>query len=350
MIGALRDDGALAKELVRVAFRQAERVTELRFDTLHLLAVLADKHQKLDEAERFYRQSLRSSGPGTEALVYGGLLRVLWKEHKYEDVVQVCREALQKVQGASPVFLHGEMARAQARLGKTDEALQSAERALQVAGDADKLILNRLRVSILIQAERFDEAEKDCRELLKQFRGPGDSNDIHYLLSNVYSASRQMAKAEQELENILKTDPNNATVNNDLGYIWADQNKNLDKAEEMVRLAIELDRRQRKLSRDPAADEQQDNAAYIDSLGWVYFRQGKLEDACRELERSSALPDGADDPTVWDHLGDVYFRLQRAADARSAWEKSARLFEKENRRRMDERHKEVLRKLKEVGK
>src|SRR5205085_5943286 len=132
----------------------------------------------------------------------------------------------------------------------------------------------------------------------------------------------------------------------DLGYIWADQSKNLDKAEEMIRLAIELDRRQRKLGRNPSADEGQDNAAYIDSLGWVLFRRGQLQEACRQLELASALPDGAEDPTVWDHLGDVYFRLERLGQARSAWEKAIHLFERENQRKMEERHREVRRKLK----
>ena len=118
----------------------------------------------------------------------------------------------------------------------------------------------------------------------------------------------------------------------------------IDISEEMVRQAIELDRRQRKLTRD--ANPGQDNAAYIDSLGWVFFRQGKLEEACRQLELASSLPDGVDDPTVWDHLGDVYFRLERRDRARAAWEKAVSLFEKENRRKMDERHEEALRKLK----
>ena len=68
----------------------------------------------------------------------------------------------------------------------------------------------------------------------------------------------------------------NATVNNDLGYIWADQNKNLAEAEARIRKAIELDRRSKKpgpfgagFGANPA-----DNAAYVDSLGWVLYRKG----------------------------------------------------------------------------
>ncbi len=114
----------------------------------------------------------------------------------------------------------------------------------------------------------------------------------------------------------------------------------------MIRRALAADRQQRKLSRNPSADPDQDNAAYVDSLGWVLFRRGQLEEARVQLELASSLPEGIEDPTVWDHLGDIYFRLQRTEQARSAWEKSAHLFEKENRRKMDERYREVRRKLK----
>jgi len=246
----------------------------------------------------------------------------------------------------NPVLFHSELAMAQARLGKFDAALQAAARALNFATDNDKLKVRSLRVRILAQAEKYDEAENECQAMLKEYSGPGDVVEIRYHLSNVYSASRQMAKAEQQLEILLKSDPANATINNDLGYIWADQNKNLDKAEEMIRHAIESDRRRRQLSRHASADGDQDNAAYLDSLGWVLFRRGQLDEACRQLELASSLPEGADDPTVWDHLGDVYFRQQRYDQAKSVWEKSAHLFETEKRRKMDERYKEIRRKLK----
>jgi tetratricopeptide (TPR) repeat protein len=346
MIAAVRDDGALAKELVRAAYGEVDRVPSLQFDTVQILAALADKNQQLVEAETFFRKGLKDAGPSKEALVYGGLLRVLWKEQKYDDVVQVCRQGLKNAH--NPVLFHTEIALAQARLGKFDAALQATTRALQFAGENDKLKVRSLRVRVLAQADKYAEAEKECQAMLNDYTGPGDVVEIRYLLSNVFSASRQLAKAEQQLEIILKADPTNATVNNDLGYIWADQNKSLDKAEEMIRHAIELDRRQRQLSRHASAEGDQDNAAFIDSLGWVLFRRGQLDEACRQLQRASSLPDGADDPTVWDHLGDVYFRLQRVAEAKTSWERSAYLFETEKRRKMDERYQEVRRKLKAV--
>ena len=81
------------------------------------------------------------------------------------------------------------------------------------------------------------------------------------------------------------------------------------------------------MSPSPSVDSEHDNAAYIDSLGWVLFRRGKLDEARVQLELATTLAEGIGDPTVWDHLGDVYFRLQRTVDARSAWEKSAHTYD-----------------------
>src|SRR5262249_9747099 len=144
-------------------------------------------------------------------------------------------------------------------------------------------------------------------------------------------------------------DPDNPTVNNDLGYTWADRNKNLDQAEAMVRKALEMDRR-RKVGDERAqgADgEDGDRAAYVDSLGWVLYRKGDLAGARRELERASKAPDG-DDPTIWDHLGDVYQRLGMAGQARQAWQTAAHYYERERRGRMERRYQEVRRKLQQL--
>jgi Flp pilus assembly protein TadD len=180
--------------------------------------------------------------------------------------------------------------------------------------------------------------------MFKDYSQPGEVRDIHYALSNVYSSARQFDKAEEQLRAILQVDPADATANNDLGYIMADQGKNLDESEQLVRKAIELDRAEKKAGTDVHVEGVDDNAAYLDSLGWVLFRKGKLADAREWLEKAVALP-GGEDAVVWDHLGDVCFRLEDNAKARAAWQKSLELYSKEKRRRSDDRSKEVKHKL-----
>ncbi len=348
MIAALRDDGELAKDLVAAGLKQADVDENLRFETLHLLAILADKHRKTEEAEKFYRKALAEASPASEALVYSGLFRTLWKAHKYSDVLLLARDGLKRSRATNRLLFFNEQAKALARLQRFDEALRAAGEGAELAGDNDKLAFRHLRVRILVQAEKHEEAEADCQTLLRESNSPGEAIEVRYLLSNVYSAQRKMAQAEEQLEIILKADPNNATVNNDLGYIWADQSKHLERSEEMIRKAIDLDRYNRKLRGVSGTEVDLDNAAYVDSLGWVLFRRGKIDEARIELEKAVALPDG-DEPVLWDHLGDVYYRLRQFDRARSAWQRSIHLYEQEKRRKMDERYHEVQRKLKLVN-
>jgi tetratricopeptide (TPR) repeat protein len=221
------------------------------------------------------------------------------------------------------------------------EADPAADQALQVSDDSQRPGTVNLKIRILIQAGRFAEAEKLGKKLLAESTLPGEVQQAHYMLSGVYSAWKKLEKCETELLEILKFDPANATANNDLGYIWADHSKNLPEAETMIRKAIDLDREQRKT----AAALDKDNAAFVDSLGWVLFRRGDVEGAMKELERAVSLPDG-DDPSLWDHLGDVYFRLERYRQAQTSWERSVELYETEKTRPQDEHYRDVKRKLK----
>jgi tetratricopeptide (TPR) repeat protein len=344
ILAALRDDAALAKGLLQAATDRLGGGPNMEQQTLHLMAALADRAKQLDVAERFYRKSLQAVTPQTEPLVYGGLLRVLWKAHKYDEVVALCRDGLKAAQATNRVLFHSDLARALARLGKMDEAVTQADEAVRLAADADRLMLRHLRVRVLVQAGRLDKAETECQALLKDVREPGDVLDARYLLSHVYSSAGNYPKAEEQLQWMLKADAANATACNDLGYLWADQGKNLDEAEKLIRKALELDREQRRARPGAAAEDDQDNAAYVDSLGWVLFRRGRFEEARKELERAVNLPDG-DDPVLYDHLGDAFFRLHQTERARNAWRQAQRLYEKERRPDRDQRFQDLRHKL-----
>src|SRR5262249_12912946 len=184
------------------------------------------------------------------------------------------------------------------------------------------LLCKRTWIDALSQARMHDKALAECQALLKEYNQGGDLREVRAALSSVYQSMGKLDEAEKELARLLDSDPNDATGNNDLGYLWADRNKNLAEAERLIRKAIELDRQQRTRGTSVGTDSDRDNAAYVDSLGWVLFRLGKLDEACVELERASKLPGGEDDPVIWDHLGDVFFRLEKLAPAEQAWKKA----------------------------
>jgi tetratricopeptide (TPR) repeat protein len=262
-----------------------------------------------------------------------------------------------------------EKARALAGLRRFDDAVEAADRALLLAGEANKSLVRHLRVRLLTMAGRHADAEQECNTMLKDAKLPADVLELRYLLSSVYAAAKQGAKAEEQLLLILKADPDNATANNDLGYQWAEQNKNLAEAERMIRKAIEADRRQRMgvaapaLPGAPAAPppiqpitpvsatsggEVEDNAAFVDSLGWVLLRRGQIDKAREELERASRLPEGAD-PVIFDHLGDVYYQLKLPAEARRAWEHALELYDRGERPMDSDRCQDLRRKIKMLG-
>jgi tetratricopeptide (TPR) repeat protein len=312
-----------------------------------MLAAIADQQRQPAQAEAFYRACLKKTTPQTEALVYGGLLRVLWQEHKYDDIVAICQAGLRKAEATNHILFHSDLARAWARLNKLDEALKEAEQAVKLATETNRLALQGLRIRLLTQAGKLDQAQKEGEALLEKYDQPGDIVDVRYLLSHIYTQAGQFVRAEDQLQLILKVDPTSAVACNDLGYLWADQGKNLVEAESLIRKALELDRQQRSSVTSPTTDPAEDNPAYIDSLGWVLFRRGKIQEAREQLERAARMPDG-DDPVIWDHLGDVYYRLELPEQAFQAWQRALTMYEEHNLRPRDQRYRDLQQKVEQL--
>ncbi len=108
----------------------------------------------------------------------------------------------------------------------------------------------------------------------------------------------------------LDLDPEHSPALNYLGYMWAERGVNLAEAEKLIRRAV---------AREP------DNPAYLDSLGWVLYQQGRYHEALAPLERASQLAAGDPDATIEEHRGDVLQKLGRRTEAVKAWENAATL-------------------------
>ena len=120
-------------------------------------------------------------------------------------------------------------------------------------------------------------------------------------------------------------------MNNDLGYLYADRGKDLEKAEAMIRKAV---------------DEEPENGSYLDSLGWVLFKRGKVKEAVEPLVKASKA--ATTDATIYDHLGDVYFRLGDHARAKAAWSDAEKIGAKATP--PDKRVPEIRKKLESLAK
>jgi tetratricopeptide (TPR) repeat protein len=364
MLAVLRDDGELVGKLIPVAVQRMMTVpwrgrapqppkSGLKYTTRLMLANLAGRTRQLDAAENLFRSCLGDAiRRGNEHEVYQGLLMVLSLAHNNKAILKVCEEGLTNAPHTNRVVFHLHQARAYMALGQEEKSLKAANDAVNAAGTRGDTLRCRLeRAELFSQANKHAQGIAECQALLQEYNQPGDVHTIRSVLSALHSAAHQYDKAEEQLLLILKDDPDDATANNDLGYLWADQNKKLDEAEKRIRKALELDRRQRDSNQSTRVglDGDRDNAAYVDSLGWLLFRKGDWKSARHELERASALPTGDDDPVVWDHLGDVYFRLKEVEKAGSAWRKAIELYESGGRRRPDERYQEIKEKLRLLG-
>jgi predicted Zn-dependent protease len=125
--------------------------------------------------------------------------------------------------------------------------------------------------------------------LKQQAESKPDDLDLAFQLGATYERAGDRASAEKTFAAILQRQPENAAALNYLGYMWAESGVNLDRAAEMLTKAVTQEPR---------------NGAYIDSLGWVYYRQGKLDLAEKYLlDATHLLPH---DATVQEHLGDVF--------------------------------------------
>jgi tetratricopeptide (TPR) repeat protein len=346
VLQVLRDEPKLVSGLLTVMRRRLTTPEALTWETRYYLAVLAARTQQLDEAEALYRSCLNGMDRQHEADAYSGLLQVLAQAHKHKEIIDVCEEGLRSAIGTSRVLFEDRMAYAYLDLDQIDKAVEAATLAAEHANAENRCYCRRLRAHILAQAGRIDEAVQECEGLLKEYKRAKDVRDIRYSFSNVYSAAKRSTEAAEQLQLILEQDPNDATANNDLGYMWADEGKNLEEAEKLIRKALQLDRDERTKGKAVGPDTDHDNAAYVDSLGWVLFRLGKLAQARKELERAVSYADGKDDPVVWDHLGDVCSRLNDAARARECWQKAVGLYDQGHRRKADDRYKDIKQKLK----
>lgn len=345
LLAAVKRDAAATTKLLE-ALAQRLPAGNLGTETVGSLGELAERAGQLDLAERLFRAALRfGTNRDAEPEVYYGLLRVLRAGHKHQDVVDLCRQGLQRAERTNRVLFHNYLARAQLALGRVKEALESADDAVNDSGDGQRLYSRRNRAVLRAEAGKLDDAVAECQALLREHNQPGDVAEIRHALASVWSLGNQPARAEEQLVILVRDDPTNATACNDLAYQYAEQNRRLDEAERLARKAIELDRRQRAGGPEVAVDADQDNGSFVDTLGWVLFRQGKLDAAKRELARATKLPGGQDSPVIWDHLGDVLFRLDDRPGAKAAYEKALRLYELEGRRRADDAPAEIRKKL-----
>ena len=185
---------------------------------------------------------------------------------------------------------------------QTDEAVKLLRTQLSGTAADHETYLNIAQ--IYERARRYKEAEEAARAA-EAMSSPRDNEMTWFLLGAIYERQKLFDKAEVEFKKALEVNPKSAAVLNYYGYMLGDLGIRLDEAQSLV---------QRALAEDPY------NGAYLDSLGWIYYKQNKLGDAEAMLRK--AVDREGHDPTIHSHLGDVYAKSGRPELAAAEWEKS----------------------------
>jgi tetratricopeptide (TPR) repeat protein len=225
-----------------------------------------------------------------------------WREAKeWQKATDAAKEAVQKLPTSRDLKMV--LAAQQADMGEPDKALKDVRAMLK--GDSDDRQVYITLAQMYTRLRRFSDAEQALDKAEQLSTKADDKEYVWFLRGSTFEREKRYNEAEEQFKKVLASDPDHASALNYLGYMLADQNMKLEEALEYIKRAVDL---------DPA------NGAYLDSLGWAYFRLGKYELAEDNLLKASQKINT--DPTVHDHLGDLYQKTGRLKLAATHWERA----------------------------
>lgn len=191
-------------------------------------------------------------------------------------------------------------------LGRKQEAFADVH-ALQGDASADD---EARRSAYLLEAElkqKDDDEEGELEALARGLAAYPDDNALLYARSLTWERRDRIDRAEADLRKILVTDPENIAALNALGYVLADRTTRYQEALELI---------------DRARAAEPDEAAIIDSYGWVLYRLGRNAEALVELRRAFTLQKDAE---IAAHIAEVLWFTGKREEARKFFEESRKL-------------------------
>jgi predicted Zn-dependent protease len=254
---------AASSNAVRCAVTGAriELVAENPLLAREWLARIADPEKVGEEYVRLLGESYRQEEDWNGGI--GALIRL---QPRLEGIARLAAEAIE----------------AEFRIRSGDPRAWQRLRPLLDSDDSMSVLIG---LQVLQTAERWSDAEREAGSARERFP---DNRDIAFVQAASLERLQRFDEAEEVFLEILAADPGDANAANYLGYLWADRKVRLDEALGLVNLAVEVE---------------PENPAYLDSLGWVHYRLGSLEEAEFWLRRAIEFNDV--DGTLLAHLGEV---------------------------------------------
>jgi tetratricopeptide (TPR) repeat protein len=281
------------------ALKQFIRLTEIspKNEELHFFAgVLALQLKQTDIAKKHLEKVVKlDSQRAFEANYYLGQVAELEEDYK-EAIIRYSSVR------RGELYFNAQI-RVVALLSEQQKFQQARDhlKSIRPANDQQQIQLYLLEGDVLREARQYDDAKQFYSSILDS---RPDETSIRYARALIAEKLGELDLLESDLRTILQTEPENAQVLNALGYTLADRTKRYDEALQYIQKAMEL---------------QPDDAAVIDSMGWVKYRLGDYEAAVAHLRKANEL---AKDPEIAAHLGEVLWVMGKKNDALKVWEKS----------------------------
>jgi len=268
----------------------------------YIMALYCDDLGDIDGAIQEYRKALETDDQSS--LLHLNLASAFIKKNDIPSAINELRQSVNLAPDA--VEPHAILALIYTTQNNADLATQEYALALKNASklEPENVEIYKSLGALYLQQRKLKEAEG----IFKLIAGlsPLDA-EAHFYLGSIYYDLKDYSASEKEFKAAIKLKPDYHEALNFLGYFYLEQDRYIDKAGGLIRKA---------LSFDP------ENGAYIDSLGWFYFKKGKFKEALSHLEKATSF---LSDPVIYEHLGDVFMKLGNRDSAKLNWEKSLKL-------------------------
>jgi Flp pilus assembly protein TadD len=223
----------------------------------------------------------RIANPGEVGDEYVRLLGESYRqEEDWRDGITALVRLQPRLEGTA--LLAAQAIEAEFRVRSSDPRAWQRLRPLLDSDDPNTVLIG---LQVLQTAERWSDAEREAETARKRFP---DNRDILFAEAASLERLDRFEEAEEAFLELIASDPDDANAANYLGYLWADRDVRLEEALDLITRAVEAD---------------PENPAYLDSLGWVHYRLGAIDQAEYWLRRAIELSD--EDGTLLAHLGEI---------------------------------------------